>query len=641
MNEFSDPIPLVTRGDRGAQSGGLIAENLQALKALFPSIVTDGKVDLDVLRQLLGDEVEEGEERYGLNWKGKKRARAFALTPSLGTLRPAKEDSVDWDTTKNIFIEGDNLEALKLLRKSYAGRVKLIYIDPPYNTGGDFVYPDDYRDSIGNYERLTGQRNAEGVRMTSNKEASGRFHTDWLNMMYPRLMLAKEFLSSDGFIAVSIDHNELSNLRACMDSIFGAENFKNIVIVRRGIKNVQAQFDDIDSLSVGHEYIVIYSKNTSARLSKLTAILADFQAGKWDTFWRGTDRRTMRYELFGRTPERGQWRWSEDRTKEAVSAYQRFLDEGGTDESLDDHYLDHLHATNDDLNFVRLNDDSVVQYYVPPTGTKLLSNNWMDVSIKGNQTKTFDTEKHVALLRRLVEWIVAPGEIVLDFFGGSGTTGHAVMSLDSESTAPRRYIMVQLPIGLDPSVNTQRAAAEQCDNLGKPRNIAELTKDRLRKAGDEVKRAHPDAVDTGFRVYKLDTSNLKPWQPDPDDLAASLLDAIDNVLPDRGDDDLLVELLLKTGIDLTVPGETRTIAGKTVHALGGGVLMVCLADIAEGEAEELGQRICDWRDELDPPRATTFYFKDSGFESAATKANLAAIIRQRLGKAGVEKLASI
>jgi adenine-specific DNA-methyltransferase len=231
---------------------------------------------------------------------------------------------------------------------------------------------------------------------------------------------------------------------------------------------------------------------------------------------------------------------------------------------------------------------------------------------------------------------------VLDFFGGSGTTGHAVLGVNAKDGGCRRYVLVQLPEPLDPKDRDQKTAADFCDELGKPRNIAELMKERLRRAGTKVDKEHPDAaVDTGFRVYKLAASNLKPWQPDPDNLEVSLLDSVDNVLPGRTEDDLLVELLLKTGIDLTLPSQERAIAGKTVHALGGGVLLVCLADIKQADAEALGQGICDWRKELDPPRATTFYFKDSGFENAATKANLAAIIKQCLGKEGVEKLASI
>ncbi|WP_197489786.1 site-specific DNA-methyltransferase [Erythrobacter neustonensis] len=218
-------IPKITRDDEAAGSGDLVRENVERLKALFPQIVTDGKVDFDVLRQLLGDEVEEGEERYGLNWKGKRRARAFAMTPSLGTLRPAPEDSVDWDTTQNLMIEGDNLEVLKLLRRSYAGKVKLIYIDPPYNTGNDFVYSDSYKRPLQNYLEKTGQVAIEGGVATSNADSSGRYHTDWLNMMFTRLLIAKELLRNDGVIFINIGDEEVSNLTSIGKEIFGEENF--------------------------------------------------------------------------------------------------------------------------------------------------------------------------------------------------------------------------------------------------------------------------------------------------------------------------------------------------------------------------------------------------------------------------------
>ncbi|WP_073978570.1 site-specific DNA-methyltransferase [Erythrobacter donghaensis] len=255
MTENENPIPPVTRDDPAAHSGDVVAENVAALKAMFPAIVTDGKVDFEVLRQLLGDAVEEGQERYGLNWKGKARARAFALTPSLGTLRPAKEDSKDWDTTKNIVIEGDNLEVLKLLRKSYAGKVKLIYIDPPYNTGKDFVYPDNYTDSLANYEALTGQRGEDGARLVSNRETSGRFHTDWLNMMYPRLMLAKDLLQKDGLILVSIDDAELYNVSRILDELIGEENYVATLVWDKNRKN------DAKLFSVGHEYMLVYARS--------------------------------------------------------------------------------------------------------------------------------------------------------------------------------------------------------------------------------------------------------------------------------------------------------------------------------------------------------------------------------------------
>jgi adenine-specific DNA-methyltransferase len=265
MASDENPIPPVTRDDPASHSGDVMGENVAALKALFPSIVTDGKVDFDVLRQLLGDEVEEGAERYGLNWKGKARARAFALTPSLGTLRPAQGDSKDWDTTRNIVIEGDNLEVLKLLRKSYAGKVKLIYIDPPYNTGKDFVYPDNYTDSLANYETLTGQRGEDGARMTSNKEASGRFHTDWLNMMYPRLMLAKELLREDGFIVVSLDDNEVASVRKIFDETLGEENFVANVVWRRTVSLAVSG----EGVAVAHDHIIVYSRTPLASVNRL------------------------------------------------------------------------------------------------------------------------------------------------------------------------------------------------------------------------------------------------------------------------------------------------------------------------------------------------------------------------------------
>ena len=229
------------------RSADVVAENLEHLKVLFPEAFTEGKVDFEVLRQLLGDVVEEREEKYGLNWHGKRQARQLALTPSAGTLRPCPEDSVDWDTTQNLMIEGDNLEVLKLLQKSYAGKVKLIYIDPPYNTGKDFVYPDNFQDNIKNYLELTGQTGEGGKKLSSNTEASGRFHTDWLNMMYPRLKLARNLLTEDGFFVVSIDDSELASLRTLLNEVLGEENFVAVLVFDRNRKN------DAKLFSVGHE----------------------------------------------------------------------------------------------------------------------------------------------------------------------------------------------------------------------------------------------------------------------------------------------------------------------------------------------------------------------------------------------------
>ena len=298
-------IPKITRDDEEAGSGDLARENVERLKALFPQIVADGKVDFDVLRQLLGDEVEEGEERYGLNWKGKRRARAFAMTPSLGTLRPAPEDSVDWDRTQNIIIEGDNLEVLKLLRRSYAGKVKLIYIDPPYNTGKDFVYPDNYKSPLNAYRAATGQTDGEGISLTSEQESAGRLHSNWLRMMYPRLVLSKELLRQDGLIFVSIDDREVSTLRDILNEIFGDENFEGHIHWRR--RHNQPN-DPTKMLGLVSEHMLVFARDKAAYKAAgvgkipLTGNFSNPDGdprGPWASKpWRvGSDQSGSRYEI--------------------------------------------------------------------------------------------------------------------------------------------------------------------------------------------------------------------------------------------------------------------------------------------------------------------------------------------------------
>lgn len=651
MPDDTNPIPRVTRNDPAAHSGDVVAENVATLKALFPAIVTDGKVDFDVLRQLLGDAVDDGAERYGLNWKGKSRARAFALTPSLGTLRPAKADSVNWDTTKNIVIEGDNLEVLKLLRKSYAGKVKLIYIDPPYNTGKDFVYPDNYADSLASYEALTGQRGEDGARLTSNKEASGRFHTDWLNMMYPRLMLAKELLRDDGVIFVTIDDSEADNLRKIMSDVFGEENFVANVIWQKKYA-VSADESGIASM---HDHIIVYRRGpgfergllprTEEQDKRYTNLDNDHR-GNWasDNYVSNKskeERPTLWYAI--KHPKDGRdvwpephavWRYSKDKHNELEANNRLYW---GPNQSYGRPRMKRFLS-------------EVQQGLVPSTWWPFNEVGHNDEAQKSVGEllgrKIFSTPKPVRLLDRIITVSGGTDGIIVDFFAGSGSTAHAVLEKNAADGGDRRYIMVQLPEPLDPENKDQAPAADLCDKLGKPRNIAELTKERLRRAGAKVRADHPEAkLDTGFRVYKLATSNLKPWQPG-DDLVADLMDATTNVLPGRSEDDLLVELLLKTGIDLALPSDTRTIAGRTVHIFGGGTLVVCLADIPADEARALGDAIADWLVEISPPDKTTFFFKDSGFDAggnraAEARANLAATLRQRLGDEAIEKLGAI
>ena len=656
MTDQADPIPRIGAADAAAHSGDITAENIAALKALFPAIVSDGRIDFDVLRQVLGDQVEDGEERYGLNWKGKRAARAFALTPSMGTLRPAELESEAWNTTQNIVIEGDNLEALKLLRRSYAGKVKLIYIDPPYNTGNDFVYPDDYRDSLGNYEALTGQRGADGARTTTNKEASGRFHTDWLNMIYPRLMLAKDLLREDGLLFVSVDATELMNCKQILESVFGVERLFGVVSRVTGTPTGggnKALVGEVD-------YLLIFGGGSESQLEGATFSEKDAaiydredENGKYLTRSlrrtggedRREDRPTMYYPIdvpdgsvvypIGPTGYESRWICSEPR-------YLQMKEEGL-------------------IELIRREKNGTAEYQVHQKfylegRTKQPSDFWSN--IEGNKKATrdlkalFDTEKvfsnpkPVGLLRHIIEISeTIQNDLILDFFAGSGTTGHAVMAQNVADGGTRRYILVQLPEPLDPANAAQKTAADFCDTLGVPRTIAELTKERLRRAGAKLKAEHPDAVlDTGFRVYKLATSNLKPWNPpvdaSEDELRLALEEAVDNVLPGRSEDDLLAELLLKTGIDLTLASETKVIAGATVHALGGGTLIVCLSPVGDN-AQDLGEGIADWRVALDPAGSTTFYFRDSGFASASAKANLAAILKQRVGRENIAKLASL
>lgn len=339
------------------------------------------------------------------------------------------------EQSDNMIIRGDNLEALKALLPKYEGKIKCIYIDPPYNTGNEkWVYNDNVNDPkirkwLGN---VVG---TEGEDLTR--------HDKWLCMMYPRLKLLHRLLSEDGFIFISIDVFEYANLKCILDEIFGLQNFRNCIAVRRGIKNVQAQFDEVQALSLGHEYIYLYSKNPQAKLPKLSKDFEIEKAGKWDTFWRGTDRPTMRYEIFGNKPERGQWRWEIGRATKAAKNYEKYLTEYSETMPIDDYYVEHLMATNEKLDFVRKNESGTVQYYVPPQTGKLLSDNWMDILLSGSFAG-FDTEKNVLLIERIIDWITDSDSIVLDSFAGSGTTAHAVLNANKQRGGSRKFILIEL-----------------------------------------------------------------------------------------------------------------------------------------------------------------------------------------------------
>ncbi len=606
------------------------AENIDKIAELFPQVVTevenaDGKlaraVDFDVLRDLLGEVAEGQRERYQFTWPGKREAKAEARRPIYKTMIPEPGKSKNWDTTENLYIEGDNLDALKILKETYAGKVKLIYIDPPYNTGHDFIYDDDFAKTRGEYDAESGDFDEEGGRLVANTEGNGRFHSDWCSMIYPRLLLARDLLTSDGSILLSIDANEVKNLRAICDEIFGAQCFKNCIAVRRGIKNVQAQFDDIAALSQGHEYILLYSRNATNRFHKLS-LAHDGKPGKWDTFWRGTDRPSMRYELFGETPHSGQWRWEKGRAYTAVSNYNTFLKDAAGSMSLDEYYLDNLAATNEKMNFVRKNEDGTVQYYVPPSTGKLLSDNWMDLTLSGNETDAFDTEKSVAIIQRIVEWLAPPNSIVLDFFSGSGTTAHAVIEANKNDNGQRRFIMVQLPenCGDNPSA-IKHGYKTLCD----------LGEDRINRAGAKIAAdidkgneqlelgAEPKLYpDLGFRVLRIDSSNFKDFYLTPGEISQeSLFDFADNVKEGRSDLDLLFEVLPKLGIPYSAKIEERVLADKKVFFVDGDKLAACFdANVGSDTIEEMA-------------KAKPWYavIRDSSMADDATHANYEELFR--------------
>lgn len=667
-----------------AKSANLVANNIANLKALFPDLVAEGPngvaVNVDALKALVGDQtVTDAEEKYGLNWHGKRRARQIALTPSTGTLRPCPSESSSWETTQNLFIEGDNLEVLKLLQKSYAGKVKLLYLDPPYNTGKDFVYPDNFQDNIKNYLELTGQIDGGGSKISSNTEASGRFHTDWLNMMYPRLKLARTLLQRDGVVFISIDDRELTNLRTLANEIFGEENFVAAVSV---VNNMKGR-NDKKHVAACHEYVVVYSgpafvSNGLPLTEEQRAAFKHtdnngFKFALRDLRKRGgpdkrSDRPNMYFPIYwdeasGRcflerqapsdveiVPLRGDgsdgcWRWGIDKVRKHLDWMHP--KRSGRNGRLDvEHrlYLDTSIAIDDGSD-----DDDVDDEEGAIERTSKPKSVWFGGEFSSDSGKralkellpgdVFDFPKSIDFLRTCVVLGTNGSDIVLDLFSGSGAMAQAVMLQNAIDGQSRRFVCVQLPEPLDPLEKSQKAGADLCDELAVPRNIAELTKERIRRAGANITADNPlFAGDVGFRVFKLDTSNIRQWNPNPADLEQTLFDHQDHLTDGRTETDVLYELLLKRGLDLCVPMASRTVQGKEVHAIGGGVLIACMAaDIAASEVEGLAEGIITWHKALAPVGDSTCVFRDSAFADDVAKTNLAAILMQN----GIQNVRSL
>lgn len=634
---------------------------MEALKGVAPEVVSESGVDLEKLAILIGEDknLSDKLERYNFTWPDKRKAIKSALTPSSGTLRPAPKESVNWDNTKNLYIEGDNLEVLKLLQKSYFGKIKMIYIDPPYNTGKEFVYPDDYADNIQNYLELTGQINESGRRITTNTETSGRYHTNWLNMMYPRLKLARNLLRDDGVIFISIDDHEVSNLRKICDEIFGEENFRNQIVVRRGAKSVQAQFETWDKLGQDTEYILFYTKNSEFRFPKQYKKLGNIKTGTWNNHWRGTDRPTMRYSIFGIIPQKGQWRWSEMRSLIAIKNYEKLLsDLGESPESITQEKIDAYYTKlPEKIDLLRLSKAGKPEHYVPPSDETLLNTSWYDLLVGSSneisdlfETKVFDTSKLTSIVIRMLGFC-DKDSIILDFFSGSATTAHAVMELNKEDGGNRQFIMVQLPEPCGKDTEAFKAGYK---------NICEIGKERIRRVIKKIEAEYAESEkstqgeldlgapakqkpDLGFKVFKLDTSNFIPWDSNPDNLSEeSLQRSLSNIKLDRSQQDLLYELFLKLGVTLNTPYQKVELAGKYMYDIGYGSIYACLDDdldmdfckamIAYHDKQFPKEESKDKKEERELEKyrleTTTFIFRDSSFADDNIKTNILQTLRQ-------------
>lgn len=555
-----------------------VTDNIQKIASLFPNCITettdaDGKsrfaVDFDKLRQELSSEIIEGKnERYEFIWPDKKKAILLANSPITATLRPCEADSVDFENTQNLYIEGDNLDVLKCLKETYLGKVKMIYIDPPYNTGNDFVYNDNFAENSEEFLGKSGQYDDQGNQLTVNLDSSGRFHTNWLNMIYPRLKAAKELLSKDGVIFISISEEEIERMKMVCNEIFGEANFANSFIVRRYDKNLNRQFmeNGLKSFNIGFEYILCYTKGGFLFKPVFKEASEERQSqGYWKGFWNDADRPTMRYDILGFTPETGQWKWSKPMADEAVNNYKVYEEQYSDKMTLEEYWA----STGKTKKFIRRNPNgrgknAGVENWIAPADGILRNTNWLDFLASKNDPSSqglFDFPKNVDVIRELLLTATEDDSLILDFFSGSATTAHAVMQLNAEEGGHRKYIMVQIP--------------EKTDNEQYP-TICEIGKERIRRAAAKIKESTNADIDYGFRVLKLSDSNMLDVYYTPSEMEQGQLKLFtDNVKPGRSSEDLLFQTMLELGATLDSKIERSKVNGKTVFNVADGYLVAC------------------------------------------------------------------
>jgi adenine-specific DNA-methyltransferase len=627
-------IDKIKTGDDLTQSLDIVSDNISKLKELFPEVLTEGKIDFKVLQDILGNELVEEEEFYRFTWAGKSQARREAHKPSTGTLRPFKEESLNWDTTQNLYIEGDNLEVLKLLQKSYSNMVSMIYIDPPYNTGKDFVYKDNYKDNLKNYQQVTGQVDSEGNKMSTNSESDGRYHSNWLNMIYPRLRLARNLLKEDGVIFMSIDDNEVENLKKVSHEIFGEENFIGSMIWKK-TENIKM---DSKYFSVNKDFVLCYKKNNKSEFNKEISDILRFnltdEKGKY--YLRKLDSRSSSYSKsldyiiendgvkyyaggdyddYFKRQEKGAnkkdciWLWSKSKFEQGLIDNEIVFKNGNV------------------YNKVRF-DGLAKKPYIDILDVPSGQSSQKSLNELFDDKRMFDYPKPTELIEHFIKLIDSgnKNDLILDFFSGSGTTGHSVFNLNSLDNGNRKFILVQLP--------EKSPEDSESFNVGY-KTISEIGKERLRRAGKKIKDENPlhsGNLDLGFKVFKLDSSNIKGWDGLPDNLENSLFESQDNIKSDRKEEDVLFEILLKYGLDLTLPIEEKVIEGKKVFNVGFGALFICLGnELTSKVAEGIGQ----WKETLKPETCRVI-FKDGGFTDVEKTNSV-----QTLKRFGIQEIKSI
>lgn len=590
-----------------------VTENIEKLAALFPAAVTEMRgedgtlrkgIDFEKLRQLLSRDIVEGGERYEFSWVGKKAAMAEAARPTTETLRPVKADSRDWDTTENLYIEGDNLAALKILQESYLGKVKMIYIDPPYNTGNDFIYADDFMRTQDEENEQMGMFDEDENRMFKNTDNRGHYHSDWCSMVFSRLLLARNLLSDDGIIFISIDDNEISNLAKLCNEVFGESNYIATYLKQSKVGGGS----DSKFVVKEHEYCLVYGKDVNKTAEMFVEHDPEYlkrykekdNNGRyfWDTFARPGLKNPIHYDIIapdGTVMNYGWIHGKERYEQERKAGLVRIVPKSGGGWSVQ--FKQYLNAQGKKPRSMTMD-----------FGGSIEGKN--DISSLFDNDKLFSYPKSVKFIKTLLATTLSNDGVVLDFFSGSATTAHAVMQLNAEDGGHRKFIMVQLPEPCDEKSEAYKAGYK---------NICEIGKERIRRAGDKIKAEHPDAdLDIGFRVFCVDSSNMRDVYYKPEEFTQTMLgEAVSNIKPDRTDLDLLYACLLDCGVPIHLPHTTTTVDGCTIHNVDNGALMACFDEhiphsVIRAMAAEAPLQVI---------------FRDSAFAADADKINVTEIFK--------------